>query len=50
MTRTIKVTGKSNVQATPDCTRISLTISDTLKEYDLCLAKSVEDIKNIECP
>ncbi len=50
MTRTIKVTGKSNVQASPDCTRISLTISDTLKEYDLCLAKSVEDMNIIvEC-
>ena len=50
MTRTIKVTGKSNVQATPDYTRISLTISDTLKEYDLCLAKSVEDMNIIaEC-
>ena len=50
MTRTIKVTGKSNVQASPDYTRISLTISDTLKEYDLCLAKSVEDLNIIvEC-
>ena len=50
MTRTIKVTGKSNVQATPDYTRISLTISDTLQEYDLCLAKSVEDMNLIvEC-
>ena len=50
MTRTIKVTGKSNVQATPDYTRISLTISDTLQEYDLCLAKSVEDMNIIvEC-
>ena len=50
MTRTIKVTGKSNVQASPDYTRISLTISDTLKEYDLCLAKSVEDMNIIvEC-
>lgn len=50
MTRTIKVTGKSNVQASPDHTRISLTISDTLKEYDLCLAKSVEDMNIIvEC-
>lgn len=50
MTRTIKVTGKSNVQATPDYTRISITISDTLKEYDLCLAKSVEDMNIIaEC-
>ena len=50
MTRTIKVTGKSNVQASPDCTRISLTISDTLNEYDQCLAKSVEDMNVIvEC-
>ena len=50
MTRTIKVTGKSNVQASPDYTRISLTISDTLKEYDACLAKSVEDMNIIvEC-
>ena len=50
MTRTIKVTGKSNVQATPDYTRISFTISDTLQEYDLCLAKSVEDMNLIvEC-
>jgi uncharacterized protein YggE len=50
MTRTIKVTGKSNMQASPDCTRISLGISDTLKEYDACLAKSVEDMNIIvEC-
>ena len=50
MTRIIKVTGKSNVQATPDYTRISLTISDTLQEYDECLAKSVEDMNLIvEC-
>ncbi len=50
MTKTIKVTGKSNVQAIPDCTRINLTMSDTLKEYDLCLAKSVEDLNIIvEC-
>ena len=50
MTRTIKVTGKSNVKANPDYTRISLTLSDTLKEYDECLAKSVEDMNIIvEC-
>ena len=50
MTRTIKVTGKSNVKASPDYTRISLTLSDTLKEYDECLAKSVEDMNVIvEC-
>ena len=50
MTRTIKVTGKSSVQASPDYTRISLCISDTLKEYDLCLEKSVEDMNIIlEC-
>ena len=50
MTRTIKVTGKSNVKASPDYTRISLTLSDTLKEYDACLAKSVEDMNIIvEC-
>ena len=50
MTRTIKVTGKSNVKASPDYTRISLTLSDTLKEYDECLAKSVEDMNIIvEC-
>ena len=47
MTRTIKVTGKSNVKASPDYTRISLTISDTLMEYDACLAKSVEDMNII---
>jgi uncharacterized protein YggE len=50
MTRTIKVTGKSNTKASPDYTRISLTLSDTLKEYDACLAKSVEDMNIIvEC-
>ena len=50
MTRTIKVTGKSNIKASPDYTRISLTLSDTLKEYDACLAKSVEDMNIIvEC-
>ena len=50
MTRTIKVTGKSNVKASPDYTRINLTISDTLMEYDACLAKSVEDMNIIvEC-
>ena len=50
MTRTIKVTGKSSVHASPDFTRISLTISDTLKEYDACLAKSVADMNIIvEC-
>ena len=50
MTRTIKVTGKSKVQASPDCTRISITISDTLTEYDNCLAKSVNDMNVIvEC-
>ena len=47
MTRIIKVTGKSNVKASPDYTRISLTLSDTLKEYDECLAKSVEDMNVI---
>ena len=47
MTRTIKVTGKSNVKVSPDYTRISLTLSDTLKEYDECLAKSVEDMNVI---
>ena len=50
MTRTIKVTGKSNVKASPDYTRINLTISDILMEYDACLAKSVEDMNIIvEC-
>ena len=50
MTRTIKVTGKSNVKSSPDYTRISLTLSDTLKEYDECLAKSTEDMNIIvEC-
>lgn len=50
MTRTIKVTGKSKVQVSPDCTRISITISDTLTEYDNCLAKSVNDMNVIvEC-
>ena len=50
MTRTIKVTGLSKVKASPDYTRISLTLSDTMKEYDACLAKSVEDMNIIvEC-
>ena len=50
MTRTIKVTGKSKIQAIPDCTKISLTITDTLLEYDKCLAKSGEDMNIIvEC-
>jgi len=50
MTRTIKVTGKSKIQALPDCTKISLTITATLPEYDKCLAKSVEDMNTIvEC-
>ena len=50
MTRTIKVTGLSKVKASPDYTRISLILSDTLKEYDACLAKSVEDMNIIvEC-
>jgi len=50
MTRTIKVTGKSNVQASPDYTRISLTITAILPEYDKCLEKSVEDMNVIvEC-
>ena len=50
MTRTIKVTGLSKVKASPDYTRISLTLSDTLKEYDACLAKSVENMNIIvEC-
>ena len=50
MTRTIKVTGKSTVHASPDYTRITLTISDTLQEYDLCLAKSVKDMNTVvEC-
>ena len=44
------VTGKSNVNASPDYTRISINISDTLEEYDSCLAKSVEDMNVIvEC-
>lgn len=43
MTRTIKVTGKSNLQVSPDHTRISLAISNTEDEYDACLARSVED-------
>ena len=47
MTRTIKVTGLSKVKASPDYTRISLILSDTLKEYDACLAKSVEDMNII---
>lgn len=50
MNRTIKVTGKSNIQTSPDCTRISLVLTDVLNEYDLCLAKSVEDMNIIvEC-
>ena len=50
MTRTIKVTGKSKIQALPDYTKISLTITATLPEYDKCLAKSVEDMNTIvEC-
>ena len=50
MTRTIKVTGLSNVKASPDYTRVILTLSDTLKEYEACLAKSVEDMNIIvEC-
>lgn len=50
MTRTIKVTGKSKIQALPDFTKISLTITATLPEYDKCLAKSVEDMNTIvEC-
>jgi uncharacterized protein YggE len=50
MTKTIRVTGKSNVQVSPDRTRISLTISDTQEEYDACMAKSVDDMNIIvEC-
>lgn len=50
MNRTIKVTGKSNIKVSPDYTKISLEISDVLSEYDLCLAKSVEDMNIIvEC-
>lgn len=50
MNRTIKVTGKSNIKVSPDYTKISLEISDVLCEYDMCLAKSVEDMNIIvEC-
>lgn len=50
MERTIKVTGKSNIQVSPDYTRISLEMTDVLSEYDMCLAKSVEDMNIIvEC-
>ena len=50
MTRTIKVTGRSNLQASPDYTRISLRLSATTPEYDACLTKSVEDLNVIvEC-
>ena len=50
MTRTIKVTGKSSMQERPDSTRISLNVSGSSNEYDLCLAKSVEDMNVIvEC-
>ena len=50
MERTIKVTGKSNIQVSPDYTRISLEMSDVLSEYDMCLEKSVEDMNIIvEC-
>jgi uncharacterized protein YggE len=47
MTRTIKVTGKSNIKASPDCTRISLNITAVLPEYDKCLKRSVEDMNVI---
>lgn len=50
MNRIIKVTGKSNIQASPDYTRITLVLTDVLSEYDLCLSKSVEDMNIIvEC-
>lgn len=50
MNRTIKVTGKSNIKVSPDYTRISLEMTDVLSEYDMCLAKSVEDMNIIvEC-
>ncbi len=50
MNRTIKVTGKSNIKVSPDYTRISLEMTDVLSEYDMCLAKSVEDMNVIvEC-
>ena len=50
MTRTITVTGKSNVKASPDRTRIGLNLKATLPEYDKCLERSVEDMNVIvEC-
>lgn len=50
MNRTVKVTGKSNIKVSPDYTRISLEMTDVLSEYDMCLAKSVEDMNIIvEC-
>ena len=50
MNRTIKITGKSNIRVSPDYTRISLEMTDVLSEYDMCLAKSVEDMNIIvEC-
>ena len=47
MNRTIKVTGKSNMKVSPDYTRISIQMTDVLSEYDMCLAKSVEDMNII---
>lgn len=47
MNRTIRVTGKSNIKVSPDYTRISLEMTDVLSEYDMCLAKSVEDMNVI---
>ncbi len=47
MNRTIRVTGKSSIEVSPDRTRISLNISGTEKEYDQCLAKSVTDMSVI---
>ena len=50
MNRRILVTGKSNAKVSPDYTRISINMSDVLTEYDMCLAKSVEDMNMIvEC-
>lgn len=50
MTRTIQVTGKSNVKVSPDHTRISLNLTGTRAEYDAALATSVKDLNLIvEC-
>ena len=50
MDRIIKVTGKSNVTASPDRTMIKLTISNISDEYDHCMKEAVDDMNEIlEC-